>query len=155
LPHQPHAAAGRVAVRGVQVRRAPRRGPSGATARTRPGYWPGTPVPVHDRTVAASSKNYRYSVNMQVVIDANTRLAVAVGRPVPGNHNDCTAYRDSGADTACRGAHVMTDGGYQGNQQSSCPTGVPATAASRPPGSTSSTPSANGCAPASSTPSRT
>ncbi|MFF0518416.1 hypothetical protein ACFYTC_06945 [Actinomadura nitritigenes] len=26
-------------------------------------------VPVHDRTVTASSKNYRYSVNMQVVID--------------------------------------------------------------------------------------
>ncbi|NVI86568.1 transposase [Actinomadura sp. BRA 177] len=77
----------------------------------------GTLVPVHDRTVTASSKNYRYSVNMQVVIDANTRLVVAVGRPVPGNHNDCTAFRDSGADRACRGAHVMADGGYQGNRQ--------------------------------------
>ena len=55
-------------------------------------------------------------MNVQVVIDANTRLVVAVGRPVPGNHNDCTAFRDSGADTACRGAHVMADGGYQGNR---------------------------------------
>lgn len=64
----------------------------------------GTLVPVHDRTVTASSKNYRYSVNTQVVIDANTRLVVAVGRPLPGNHNDCTAYRDSGADQASRGA---------------------------------------------------
>jgi hypothetical protein len=63
----------------------------------------GTLVPVHDRTVTASSKNYRYSVNMQVVIDANTRLVVAVGRPVPGNPNDCTAFRDSGTEAACRG----------------------------------------------------
>jgi hypothetical protein len=39
---------------------------------------------------------------MQVVIDANTWLVVAVGRPVPGNHNDFTAFRDSGADTAYR-----------------------------------------------------
>ncbi|WP_160574032.1 transposase family protein [Actinomadura physcomitrii] len=77
----------------------------------------GTLVPVHDRTVTASSKNYRYSVNMQVVIDANTWLAVAVGRPVPGNHNDCTAFRDSGANTAFRGAHVMAYGGYRGNRQ--------------------------------------
>jgi hypothetical protein len=77
----------------------------------------GTLVPVHDRTVTASPKNYRYSVNMQMVIDANTRLAVAVGRPAPANHNDCTPIRDSGADTACRDAHVMADGGYQGNQQ--------------------------------------
>jgi hypothetical protein len=77
----------------------------------------GTLVPTHDRKVTAPSKNYRYSVNMQVVIDANTRLAVAVGRPVPGNHNDCTAFRDSGAEPSCRGAHVMADGGYQGNRQ--------------------------------------
>ena len=41
----------------------------------------GTLVPTHDQRVAAQSKNYRYSVNMQVVIDANTRLVG--GRP-PG-----------------------------------------------------------------------
>ena len=40
----------------------------------------GTLVPTHDRAVTASAKNYRYSVNMQVVIDANTRLVVTVGR---------------------------------------------------------------------------
>ncbi|MBO0881065.1 MAG: IS5/IS1182 family transposase, partial [Mycobacterium sp.] len=38
----------------------------------------GTLVPTHDRDVSARSKNYRYSANLQVVIDANTRLAVAV-----------------------------------------------------------------------------
>jgi Helix-turn-helix of DDE superfamily endonuclease len=32
----------------------------------------GTLVPTHDRSMSASSKNYWYSVNMQVVIDANT-----------------------------------------------------------------------------------
>jgi DDE superfamily endonuclease/Helix-turn-helix of DDE superfamily endonuclease len=77
----------------------------------------GTLVPTHDRSMSASSKNYRYSVNMQVVIDANTRLTVAVGNPTPGNRNDCRAYRDSGVDQQCQGAHVMADGGYQGNPE--------------------------------------
>ena len=77
----------------------------------------GTLVPTHDRTMSASSKNYRYSVNMQVVIDANTRLVVAVGEPTPGNRNDCRAYTDSGVDQQCRGAKVMADGGYQGNSE--------------------------------------
>ena len=39
----------------------------------------GMVVPTYDRAITASSKNYRYSVNMQVAIDANTRLTVAVG----------------------------------------------------------------------------
>ena len=77
----------------------------------------GTLVPTHDRSTSASSKNYRYSVNMQVVIDANTRLVVAVGEPTPGNRNDCRAYTDSGVDQQCRGAKVMADGGYQGNSE--------------------------------------
>lgn len=77
----------------------------------------GTLVPTHDRSISASSKNYRYSVNMQVVIDANTRLVVAVGDPTPGNRNDCRAYTDSRVDEQCRGATVMADGGYQGNPE--------------------------------------
>jgi hypothetical protein len=75
----------------------------------------GTLVPTHDRDMSARSKNYRYSANLQVVIDANTRLTVAVGDPLPGNRNDCTAYTDSGVDHQCTGAAVMADGGYQGN----------------------------------------
>jgi len=75
----------------------------------------GTLVPTHDRQMSARSKNYRYSTNLQVVIDANTRLTVAVGDPLPGNRNDCTAYTDSGVDQQCVGAAVMADGGYQGN----------------------------------------
>ena len=69
-------------------------------------------MPTHDRSISASSKNYRYSVNMLVVIDANTRPVVAVGVPTPGNRNDCRAYTDSGVHEQCRGAKVMADGVY-------------------------------------------
>jgi hypothetical protein len=77
----------------------------------------GTLAPTHDRSVSASSKNYRYSVNMQIAIDANTRLTVAISRPTPGNRHDCRAYRDSEVDRHCDGATVMADGGYQGNPE--------------------------------------
>lgn len=56
----------------------------------------GTLVPTRDRTVAASSKNYQYSTNLQVVIDANSRLMVAIGDPLPGSRNDCRAFTESG-----------------------------------------------------------
>ncbi|WP_435879777.1 transposase [Streptomyces werraensis] len=52
----------------------------------------GTLVPTRDHTIAEQSKNYRYSTNQQVLIDADTRLVVAVGRPVPGHRNDCKAW---------------------------------------------------------------
>ncbi|MFB7958112.1 transposase family protein, partial [Streptomyces sp. NPDC056045] len=42
----------------------------------------GTLVPTRDHPIAERSKNYRYSTNHQVVIDADTRLVVAVGRPL-------------------------------------------------------------------------
>ncbi len=54
-------------------------------------------VPTRDHTVAEQSKNYRYSTKHQVVIDADTRMVVAVGRPLPGNRNDCKAWELSGA----------------------------------------------------------
>ena len=92
----------------------------------------GTLVPTHDRTMSASSKNYRYSVNMQVAIDANTRLTVAIGTPTPGNRNDCRAYRDSGVDQQCAGAAVMADGGYQGNPEVIMPYRKPAKDAELP-----------------------
>ena len=56
----------------------------------------------------------RYSTNMQVMIDAATRLVVAVGQPQPGNRNDCVAYSTSKIDRAAAGATVLADGGYQG-----------------------------------------
>ncbi len=57
----------------------------------------GTLVPTRDHSVAEQSKNYRYSTNHQVVIDADSRFIVSVGRPVPGNRNDCKAWELSGA----------------------------------------------------------
>lgn len=74
----------------------------------------GTLVPTRDRSIAAWSKNYRYSTNLQVVIDANSRLVVAVGDPLPGSRNDCRAFTESGVDIACRVVPVIADGGYQG-----------------------------------------
>lgn len=56
----------------------------------------GTLVPTRDHTIAEQSKNYRYSTNHQVVIDADSQLVVAVGRPLPGNRNDCKAWERSG-----------------------------------------------------------
>jgi hypothetical protein len=48
----------------------------------------GTLAPTRDHEVAEQSKNYRYSTNHRVVIDADTRRVVVVGRPLPGNRND-------------------------------------------------------------------
>ncbi|MGD3109417.1 transposase [Streptomyces sp. YGL11-2] len=74
----------------------------------------GTLVPTRDHAVAEQSKNYRYSTNHQVVIDADTRLVVVVGQPLPGNRNDCKAWELSGAKTAVGNATVIADGGYRG-----------------------------------------
>ncbi|MFG3155371.1 transposase family protein [Streptomyces sp. NPDC048219] len=60
----------------------------------------GTLVPTRDHTIAERSKNYRYSTNHQVVIDADIRLVVVVGRPLAGNRNDCKAWGESGAKAA-------------------------------------------------------
>ncbi len=74
----------------------------------------GTLVPTRDHTVAEQSKNYRYSTNHQVVIDADTRLVVVVGRPLPGNRNDCKAWEESGAKAAVGKTLTIADGGYRG-----------------------------------------
>ncbi|MFD9244579.1 transposase [Streptomyces sp. NPDC059556] len=74
----------------------------------------GTLVPTRDHTVAERSKNYRYSTNHQVVVDADTRLVVVVGRPLPGNRNDCKAWDLSGAKAAVGNTVVIADGGYRG-----------------------------------------
>ncbi|MFE7069148.1 transposase family protein [Streptomyces sp. NPDC057620] len=64
--------------------------------------------------VAASSKNYRYSSNRQVVIVANTRMVVAAGRPLPGSRHDARAYRELGMDRVVKNVRVLGDGGYRG-----------------------------------------
>ncbi|MFJ5678285.1 transposase [Streptomyces sp. NPDC093097] len=74
----------------------------------------GTLVPTRDHTVAEQSKNYRYSTNYQVVIDAGTRLVVVAGRPMPGSRNDCKAWAESGAEAAIGRTLTIADGGYLG-----------------------------------------
>ncbi|PJI99875.1 hypothetical protein BX264_0144 [Streptomyces sp. 2333.5] len=48
-------------------------------------------VQTRDHSMAEQSKNYRYATDHQVVIDADTRRVVVVGKPLPGNRNDCRA----------------------------------------------------------------
>lgn len=74
----------------------------------------GTLVPTRDHTVAERSKNYRYSTNHQVVIDAGPRMVVVVGQPLAGNRNDCKAWEESGAKTAVGRMLTIADGGYPG-----------------------------------------
>jgi len=74
----------------------------------------GTLVPTRDHTVAEQSKNYRYTTNHQVVIDADTRRVVVVGRPLPGNRNDCKAWAESGAKAAIGNTVTIADSGYPG-----------------------------------------
>lgn len=62
----------------------------------------------------SSRRTSRYSTNHQVVIDADTRLVVVIGQPLPGNRNDCKAREMSGAKAAVGRTTVIADGGYRG-----------------------------------------
>lgn len=64
-----------------------------------------------DHTIAEQSRNYRYSTNHQVVIDADTRRVVVVGRPLPGHRNDCKAWEQSGAKAAVGKTMTIAHGG--------------------------------------------
>ncbi|MFJ3625457.1 transposase [Streptomyces albidoflavus] len=74
----------------------------------------GTLVPTRDHTIAEWSKNYRHPTDHQVVLDADTRLAVVVGRPLAANRNDCKAWEESGAKAAVGKTLTIADGGYPG-----------------------------------------
>ncbi|MFI5763963.1 transposase [Streptomyces sp. NPDC051563] len=74
----------------------------------------GTLIPVRDRTVAASSRNYRFSANVQVIIDADSRLVIASARPAPGNKADAHVWRQSDLPAAAAGTIVIADGAYLG-----------------------------------------
>lgn len=72
----------------------------------------GTLVPVRDRKVAASSRDCRFSANVQVIVGAETRLVVATACPVPGNTADAKAWRGSALADTCAGVTVLGDGAY-------------------------------------------
>ncbi len=71
----------------------------------------GTLVPTRDHTAGERSKNYRYSTNHQIVVAADTRRVVVVGRPLPGNRNDCKAWALSGVKGAVGRTTLIADGG--------------------------------------------
>lgn len=52
-----------------------------------------TLIPAHGQSITAISKNYRRSINTQILINANNRRVVAVGACRPGNRNDIVVAR--------------------------------------------------------------
>ncbi|MFJ6636254.1 transposase [Streptomyces sp. NPDC091376] len=74
----------------------------------------GTLVPTRDHQVAEQSKNYRYSTNHRVVIDADTRLVVAVGPAGARQPQRLQGVEAVGAKGAVGKTTVIADGGYRG-----------------------------------------
>jgi hypothetical protein len=73
----------------------------------------GTLIPVHDQSITAVSKNYRRSVNTQIIICAHRRRVVVAGQCWPGNRNDVIVARHTVA-LLLDGRVVLGDGGYRG-----------------------------------------
>ncbi|MDI6102362.1 transposase family protein [Actinoplanes sp. NEAU-A12] len=93
----------------------------------------GTLIPTRGHRLAAQSKNYRYSANLQVAIDANTRLVIGLGDPQPGNRNGTIVYRSSGINEQLAGCEVMADGAYRGNPEVIIPYRKPRDGSELPP----------------------
>ncbi len=75
----------------------------------------GTLVPTRDHSMAAKSKNYRWSCNAQVLIRRADLRVIAIAAGGPGNRNDTVHYRGSTVQVKCRSqGRVLADGGYRG-----------------------------------------
>ncbi|MDT0467876.1 transposase [Streptomyces gibsoniae] len=74
----------------------------------------GTLILVHDQQCTAKSKNYRRSVDVQIVCRARDRRVVAVGGAWPGNRNDVVVFRETLAKTLPDHPRLSGDGGYRG-----------------------------------------
>ncbi|MFF9147726.1 transposase family protein, partial [Streptomyces sp. NPDC014861] len=74
----------------------------------------GTLIPVRDRTVGVSPRNYRFSANVQVIIDADSRQVIASARPAPGTKADAHVWRESDLPATAAGTTVIADGAYLG-----------------------------------------
>jgi hypothetical protein len=55
----------------------------------------GTLIPVHDKTKTAKAKDYRRSVNVQIVYRDRQRRVVAVGDAWPGNRNNIVVFLET------------------------------------------------------------
>jgi hypothetical protein len=85
----------------------------GPDTSTHPWIIDGTLIPVHDQSITAISKNYRRSVNTQIVICAHRRRVLIVGQCWPGNRNNVVVARHTLA-KLLDGRVVLGDGGYRG-----------------------------------------
>ncbi|MCW2630300.1 transposase [Mycobacterium sp.] len=81
----------------------------------RAGTWiiDATLIPVRDQSITAISKNYRRSVNTQIIICAHRRRVDIAGQCWPGNRNDVIVARHTVAHLL-DGRLVLGDGGYRG-----------------------------------------
>jgi hypothetical protein len=80
------------------------------------GTWliDGTLIPVHDQTRTALSKNYRRSINTQIMTRYANRRVIAVGKTWPGNRNDIVVAKATMADIVAQApSAVLGDGAYQ------------------------------------------
>ncbi|MGV9563707.1 transposase [Streptomyces sp. NPDC003480] len=77
----------------------------------------GTLIPVHDQRRTARSKNYRRSVNVQIVCRARGRRVAAVSETWPGNRNDVIVFRETLGRTLPDHPHLSGDGGYRGSDR--------------------------------------
>ena len=74
----------------------------------------GTLIPTRDHTRTALCKNYRRSVNVQVVCRRRDRRVVFVGEAWPGNRHDSVVFRATVPAAVAGHPRLIGDGGYQG-----------------------------------------
>jgi len=68
---------------------------------------------VHDQSITAISKNYRRTVNSQIIICAHRRRVIVAGQCWPGNRNDVIVARHTVVQLLDRRV-VLGDRGYRG-----------------------------------------
>lgn len=67
-----------------------------------------TLIPVRDQSITAVSKNYRRSINTQIIICAHRRRVLGAGRCWPDNRNDVIVARHTVPDCSTAGSSSVT-----------------------------------------------
>lgn len=65
---------------------------------------------MHDQSITAISKNYRRSVNAQIIICSHRRRVVVAGKCWPGIRNDVLVARATVAHLLTGERHILGDG---------------------------------------------
>jgi hypothetical protein len=79
-----------------------------------------TLIPVHDQSITAISKNYRRSVNTQIIIRAHRRRVIITGQCWPANRNDVVVARHT-ITHPLGGRDVLADDGDRGITSTTTP----------------------------------